>query len=603
MAAGGSNIRNLGVLRDPFCVSVLAAGLAIALPAVVPMGGPPLGSFYTEATALMGWGLWLAWQASQLSNQPGLAIGRGGVHVRAAGLTLFGALVIAAAASMVCRELPYAIGVRHMAVLVAAGAAFFSGTRLARFGSAPAGVAVIKAMLWVVLIAGSLNALMSAMQYFHIDGPWQPMGKDGRAGGGMGQPNLLGTLLLWALVALVVLLESGELKPRQAWAIAGLLLLGLGFSASRTAALSCAVLAVWGVWDRQLKVNARALLAATAPMLAMVWLALSVWQGAGGPAFAGPELFHKADPSSSRWQLWRQCLLLIQAHPWVGVGWGQFNMAWTLTPMPSLPRTAGYTFTHAHNLVLHWAVELGLATTAVLLGLMAYCGWQCARGLWAQRTPVVQRAAWVMVAVVLLHSQFEFPLWYANLLLPTAFLAGLSVPTITSSLFNGAPVSTARRLRTVSLAIALAAAAAFHDYRPVAQVYQPSAAAAEEAVRMERGKASWLFGHFVDRLSSTTVPVAQRRIQDYQVVAFEMIDLRLLASWSQTLAQHGQGDQARYLIDRLREFDGPSAQAMLTGCGRMPAFDCLPAQFEHDWTEFRRQREAGGDGDGLARAR
>ena len=61
--------------------------------------------------------------------------------------------------------------------------------------------------------------------------------------------------------------------------------------------------------------------------------------------------------SGSRFGIWANTLALIRMHPWTGVGLGEFNLAWSLTPFPGRPIAF---FDHTHNLVLQFAVELGL---------------------------------------------------------------------------------------------------------------------------------------------------------------------------------------------------------------------------------------------------
>ncbi len=579
-----------GTPRGPFFMSLAFAAMAIDLPAWLPIGAPPLVSLYTEATALLGWGLWLAWLASRpgggssgssgwrsLARQPGLA----------AAVALFGVLVASVAASTALRGLPAAIGVRHATVLLAALLALLAGANLARRQHDVAAADLARAAMWALLLAGLANAALAPLQYLGIEGPWEQLGKDGRAGGNLAQPNLLATQLLWAYAALVALVDQGRIRRLPAWIMSASMLSALAFSASRSGALACLILALWGLLDRRLSRSARALLLAAPPLLLLAWVTLQAWQQWGGPEFAGTALLHKADPTSSRWRVWQQCAVLIAENPWAGVGWGQFNLAWTLTPMPGLPRTAGYTFGHAHNIALQWAIELGLPLTIGVSGLLAYALLRSAIGLW--RSPrakaTVQRSAWVMVAIVLLHSQFEFPLWHAHFLLPTAFLLGLALPVGPRQ-----PVESpaARGSAVAPLLVSLATAWALLDYRAIAAVYIPPADAPPLAERIARARGSLLFGHFADRLVATTASAGQRRLGDFQGIVFELLDWRLLASWAQAYAASGDVDRARFLAARLREFDSAGAKLLFAHCDTQPeAFQCQPPLRRYGFESFR----------------
>ena len=63
------------------------------------------------------------------------------------------------------------------------------------------------------------------------------------------------------------------------------------------------------------------------------------------------------DISSSRFGIWRNTWSLIASHPWLGVGFGDFNFAWSLTPFPGRPVAF---FDHTHNLLLNFAVGFGV---------------------------------------------------------------------------------------------------------------------------------------------------------------------------------------------------------------------------------------------------
>ena len=70
-----------------------------------------------------------------------------------------------------------------------------------------------------------------------------------------------------------------------------------------------------------------------------------------------------------RAEVWRNAITLIAMHPWSGVGFGEFNLAWTLSPFPE--RSPQF-FDHTHNLPLQLAVELGLPLAALVTGLLLW---------------------------------------------------------------------------------------------------------------------------------------------------------------------------------------------------------------------------------------
>ena len=203
------------------------------------------------------------------------------------------------------------------------------------------------------------------------------------------------------------------------------MVLGVTLSGSRTGLVGIAVLALWGVLDGRLSRFSRGLLLA-APLLCAASWGLAAWWASlhSAHAIGAAARIGEGDLSASRFAIWRDTLALIRAHPWLGVGFGEFNFAWSLTPFPQRPVAF---FDHTHNLPLQLAVELGVPLALAVLALLALALWQAWRRSLAVagETGAALRAAFVMVLLMALHSQLEYPLWYAHFLLPTALVWGL----------------------------------------------------------------------------------------------------------------------------------------------------------------------------------
>lgn len=560
--------------------------MAIAGPTLWGPDAPPMVSFRVEVFALLAWGIWLA---TLPRGEAGFGAARSlrrasGIVAVAAALAL---LMVCVAGSVALAGWPLVIGLRHGFILLAVAATLSGGICLSRTSSTDGGTSLLETVLLCFVFAGLAHGVIAVLQYLGVEGWWPAMGQDGRAKGALSQPNLLGTQLLWAYVALVALLAGGRMTFGPVLVCAALLIVSLALSASRTAALSCLALVAWGLMDRQLDRRSRALLLVAPLALLLCWAALNAWQSAGGPGFAGTSLLHKTDPTSSRWGLWKQCARLIMNNPWWGVGWGQFNLAWSLTPMPGLPRTAGYTFTHAHNLFVHWAVELGLPLAIVVSGLLVCAIFDGVRRLWRAEkdVPVVQRAALVMVLIVAVHSQLEFPLWWVNFLLPTAFLLGVALagPAATYQI-----TKSVRRWPLGPWLMIVGAAFAWVDHLAIADVYRPGPDSPPQAQRIAVASQSLLFGHFGDRFAATLAPAGTRQIETYQRIVFEMLDERLLASWALAHAEAGQADKAQFLASRLREFGSASAQQFFAVCVSEPQrFQCAPSDAPLGFRSFR----------------
>jgi len=435
----------------------------------------------------------------------------------------------------------------------------------------------------------------------------------GRAVGNLRQPNHLGTLLLWALIALVALSSLGKLRNGVTWALGLLLLLAVVLTGSRTGLLGVAVLAAWGVLDRRLpRRNRMALM--TAPLwLAALWVAIAAWAHVTGHAFGseGRLSWGHGDISSSRFAIWSNALSMIGNDPWTGVGFGEFNAAWTLTAFPDRPIAF---FDHTHNLPLQLLVEMGLPLGALVIALLLVALIQAGRRAWGcdGDEGVVRRAAFMVVLMIGVHSMLEYPLWYSYFLLPTAFALGYALsrapalrrtpdsgPGVFRSSLSAAPESPRRTLAFAGLAMTLGAAAAVLDYWRVVVIYDPPEDAAPLEQRIERGQRSPLFGHHADYAAATAFGEPKAPLSPSQQLAFrraphQLLDVRLMIAWSQALAAQGELDKARWLAARIREFRNPGADDFFGPCQQpqlaASAFQCQPPQREVNWREFTEPR-------------
>jgi O-antigen ligase len=494
---------------------------------------------------------------------------------------------------------------------------------------------------WVV--AGVLNIGVAGVQVFApdwTDGDWIATSSyAGRAVGNLRQPNHLSSLLLWSCIAVLALLELGRLGWRVAGALLAALVFAVVLTASRTGLLSVLLLALWGLADRRLSRPARLLLLAAPLVYLLSWLAMAQWATLSQHSFGGEERLAESDISSSRFAIWRDTLGLIAQQPWLGVGFGEFNLAWTLTPFPHRPVAF---FDHTHNLPLQLAVELGVPMALLICGLLLWGLWRgAARAL---QTPgdagAAQRCAMMMVLMIGLHSLLEYPLWYSYFLLPAAWAWGFALADGTESSAPGAgadrkaktsrpagaaaaaststatstPTATATAgqpvLSLAGLALMVGTALSVLDYTRVTQIFAATAGAPPLEERIADGQRSVFFAHHADYAAATSgVPSDPEKV--FLRATHYLLDARLMMAWAQSLADRGRLDEARYLAQRLREFRKPEAAEFFARCperalpvGTAPAagpasgspaspsspgadsFACELPQRSPDWREF-----------------
>lgn len=469
-------------------------------------------------------------------------------------------------------------------------------------------------LMLTAAVAGLLCAFIGILQVLApqaLQGPLgtliQPSHSEGRAVGHMRQPNHLATVLLWGGVAWAVLHEDFRWRPLISWAGMALLMVAVVFTGSRTGLLGVAFLLAWAMADRRLSSSTRQLLLAAPLMAAATWLALKFWntQAAADLGNTSRLLGSGGDVSSARFAIWSNTWTLIQEQPWLGVGWGRFNIAWTLTPLSDRPLDF---FGHPHNLPLLLLAELGLPLgLACCAGLTALMIW-AARRAWqageagqhagpASDAPY-RRAAWVLLVIVGWHSLLEYPLWYAYLSVPTA-LAGV-VCLGWDRPWHRAARWQALLLMVGGCALLLCSAWAYADYRRISSIYAPGPKAPPLTQRIEQGQSARWFANQAHYARATTFkPVPGQAWDAATARAFEraprvLLDARLMMAWADALAARngpGDRDQARYLAARLRDLQFPTAQAWLQACedAQSPPhrrFVCEAPEQHWTWRDF-----------------
>jgi len=483
------------------------------------------------------------------------------------------------------------------AVLVAAVAA-----SARRAGHASPG---FRAFCIALAVAGVASALIGLVQVFAPrapDGDWIALAAIvGRATGNLRQPNHLSSLLLWSVVAVIWLGEAKALDDRIAVALTLVFLYVIVLSASRTGALGTLTLAGWGLLDRRLSRRSRTVLILAPLFYVASWWATGAWFEHAHRVFAGQaRLSGGGDISSNRFAIWSNALALIASHPWLGVGFGDFNFAWTLTAFPGRPTEF---FDHTHNLVLNLAVEMGIPSAMVVIALLVFALWQALRNAIADGRGgdrpgdpyPIQRAAFVVVFLVAVHSMLEYPLWYSYFLLPTAFAFGLCLeqPVAAETALGDADEPEVTRPYVLAgLVLMLCGTFAVYDYMRVVVIFAPTDASPLEQ-RIAAGRRSVLFGHHADYAAATIAEHPGKVMVAFERAPHYLLDTRLMAAWARAFAERGELEKARWISDRLREFRDEDAEEFFAPCRRAasassaPPFQCKHATETFRFEDFR----------------
>ena len=571
----------------------LAFLVAVALAFLVARPLPPAVTMANQLIAILGWGL-------VMLVAPTPALRPSTWRAAAPLLAVFGIMAGACLASILNGGMPSPPGNGVLGIIMLAGAVTLHGTCAG--ASDPLGF--FRPYAIALVVAGLGGAVIAVMQMYMM-----PLidnviitytSLTGRASGNVGQSNMFADSMLWGLIALVPLAQGARTRlARVAWAPAGaLMLLGIVLTGSRTGLLALVFTALWGLADRNLDKRLRVGLC-VAPFVALLMLA-AVSAGGSSSVHGGFNPIDRggAGITAFRSEIWKNCLALIREQPWLGVGWGQFNFAWSLTPFAD--RGAGLV-DNAHDLPLQLAVELGLPLALLIMALLVVAPLRALWHLW--RVPgqlgAAGRAAVMIVVVVGFHSMTEYPLWYSYMLLPATWACGLALGAASRvRTFAGdaaaAPAVAApplRAWRVLGLMMMVLAGSAWLDYSNVASVYQVKSGTPEFEERLQAAHRSPLYANMADYLDVTQHVARPESLPMLERSAHVLVNSRLLYAWSNLLQLQGQTDKARYLAARMREFKLAGAMQWFEVCND-PAvttkpFQCLPPEHPVTWRDFR----------------
>jgi O-antigen ligase len=328
------------------------------------------------------------------------------------------------------------------------------------------------ALAW--MIAAALSTAVALVQYFGVEqllGPFASPASVGEAYANLRQRNQFASLTVIGMSA-ILWQARREGAGLLSLALVALLAIGNAATTSRTGVvllfLLLAASVVWpGAHKRDVvRCSIAALMAYAVASASLPWL-LFEWKGVHAP-----DLWARVSgsaPCSSRWTLWGNVLRLIELRPWLGWGWGDLDYAHYMTLYP------GERFCdildNAHNLPLHIAVELGVP--AAIVAVVAVLAVVLKARPWREADPSRQ-LAWCVLAVIAVHSFFEYPLWYGPFQIALGAALGLLWP---SPAAPRPPSVRPAAFVLPGLLLALLVYAAW-DYRRVSQIYLPPEARA-----------------------------------------------------------------------------------------------------------------------------
>lgn len=412
-----------------------------------------------------------------------------------------------------------------------------------------AGAALLSSMMGLVQLAGWSAGL----------DPWISS-SDGIAYANLRQRNLFATLTVLGVTALFYLVRHARtpLAIASSWLALTMLTSGNAASASRTGLVGLViVLGLCGLWWRSLSRTARWLAGLALPLYGVAafgWVQLGFTQ-----TTAFTRLAQGDDPCSSRMALWSNVMQLVAQKPWTGWGWSELAYAHFITLFTDTRFCA--ILDNAHNLPLHIAVTLGLPAA---IGLCAGAAiWALRQRPWDE-TEADRQLAWGMLAMLMLHSLLEYPLWYgpfqlvalASVLLLILPRQATGAPDDSKYGFKSAFRQHWQRLIAMFL-IAILGCIAW-DYYRVSQVFLPPSQRAatyrDDPLRHIQG--SWLFRPHVQFAELSITPLTAANAGYLNALAKQVLHFSPEAIVVQKIIESavllGRNDEALYYLERFQ---------------------------------------------------
>ena len=282
---------------------------------------------------------------------------------------------------------------------------------------------VLRALFLTVVWAGLAAGGLALAQWVRLPGAgwWATDLIGDRPYGNFAQPNLFGLSMVMAVVAATALFEMRVLQHRLSYYLV-LLFLGWAMLVGGSRASVLAMLAVAAFWFlTQQRVLTRLHWYEVVAVLATGWLVYRSLASVEEALYLKAAVARVALEAGPRAAIWQQFWAAIQAHPWVGYGFGQGVLALREVAASMSPaRNTVYAHSFVLDLMVWFGIPLGLGLVAALGAWML--GWlrkDADAELVAQRHWVF--AIWL---ALLVQSLLEFPYAHTFFLVPAALLAG-----------------------------------------------------------------------------------------------------------------------------------------------------------------------------------
>lgn len=414
----------------------------------------------------------------------------------------------------------------------------------------------------VLLLCGTLTGIIAICQWLTLDA-YIPgmvnMQNAVRPYANFAQPNNMATFLVMSLLGCLYLYEKQKLKTWITCLCSLIMLLALALSQSRTSWVACCCILIYGAYQQYkgfIRLKWYYALAWFGLFISFILILPAVTQSIGQITDANiaqtKDVIARATGDMSRLAIWNQMLHAIADRPWLGYGWNQTSVAYTLV---SEHFQGPVWIRSAHNFILDFILWNGLIIGIPFLAYFSYWGYQLNKHV----NSVESVIGILMIGAVLIHSMLEFPQYYAYFLLPVGFILGLvqsqqsNIKTITLS------PNYMRGLYVVSL---LLLGLIIRDYSVAAAKLNQSIRYEKTPEKITNQKPIYLLEEFDRRIAwirmSPYTKLNQQELNEIREMVLNYPTKYDLIKYAKALAFNGHEKEARHqlwLLKKLGKMD------------------------------------------------
>lgn len=277
----------------------------------------------------------------------------------------------------------------------------------------------------IFLIIALVSLGIALAQWLHLDFDrmyFREIPPNSRPFANTGQPNHLGTLMVWGLIAAWVMRSQAKISVTTTLLLLAALSFGAALTQSRTALiqiLGCSVLMIFFRRKNILPISSIWAIAAIGMIFTFTLLlpAMSTWLGTGVERSVS-----ETGIKTNRTQHWLSMLDAIAVHPWAGWGWQGAAQAQLQGTQFAIKESI---YQYTHNIALDIIIWFGLPAGIILLLLISHKYFITFKEI---KYPA-QAFGFLAFFAFSIHCMLEYPFSYMHILIPAGIFFGLASAT------------------------------------------------------------------------------------------------------------------------------------------------------------------------------